>query len=169
MRGRVLMVVVIAALTAVLATALQTSAQGVSNDLLTDYLRRLGVEWKRSDRDPNTFSIFKTSGLKRATKIEIVLFNDPKNDEVDLLAYPQVSGRYLAEAAVRDKAGLMRAMLRNNVDAFGAYFLDKDGDFGFKYVFTTESGLGYEAFKTVVTELFRIADDPMVKLYDGFR
>lgn len=53
-------------------------------------------------------------------------------------------------------------MLQNNATAFGAYFIDSVGDIGFRYVFTTESGIGYEAFKVAVNELLRIADDPLV-------
>lgn len=169
-----LAVVALAALTAVLVAAVQSQAQQLSTQLIADYLDRYvrgqsGVTWRRSSSDTSLFYATRTGGLKRADKIEIVVSVDTKNDEVDLLAYPQVGGKYLAESAVRDKAGLERQMLRNNAGAFGGYFLDKDFDFGFKYVFTTESGLGYDAFKTVLDELFRIADDPMVKLYDSFR
>ena len=60
-------------------------------------------------------------------------------------------------------------MLKNNATALGAYFVDDDGDIGFRYVFTTESGLGYDAFRVAVNELLRIADDVMVSLYARYQ
>lgn len=63
----------------------------------------------------------------------------------------------------------MREMLSKNATAFGAYFVDEDGDLGFRYVFTTEDGLGYDSFKVAVTELLRIADTVMVPLYTKYR
>lgn len=39
----------------------------------------------------------------------------------------------------------------------------------FRYVFTTESGLGYDAFKVAVNELMRIADEPIMNLYAKYR
>jgi hypothetical protein len=60
-------------------------------------------------------------------------------------------------------------MLENNATAFGAYIVDDDGDIGFRYVFTTESGLGFEAFKVAVNELLRIADEPIMNLYAKYR
>jgi hypothetical protein len=144
-------------------------AQGTSTESLTGYLDRMGLSWKRGEKDVNLLIVTKSTGLQRAERIELYIYNDPRNSVVDLLAYPRVSGRYLGVASVSDRAGLMRKMLEENEDAFGAYFIDTEGDIGFKFVFTTEAGLGYEAFKAVIGELFRIADDPAVKLVTSFR
>jgi hypothetical protein len=63
----------------------------------------------------------------------------------------------------------MKFMLQDNATAFGGWFVDKDGDIGFRYVFTTESGLGFEAFKVALTELLRIGDEIMVSVYNNYR
>lgn len=144
-------------------------AQATATDAIAGYLDRMGLSWKRSDKDANLLIVTKTSSLQRAERVELYIYNDPKNSVIDILAYPKVGGKYLALAGVTDRSGLMRKMLEENEDAFGAYFIDSEGDIGFKFVFTTEAGVGYDAFKTVINELFRIADDPAVKLVNSYR
>jgi hypothetical protein len=147
----------------------RAEAQGVSNQVLSNYLDRMGVSWKRHSSDPNAFVVTKTTGLTRADRVEMVITNLAKDDLVTLRVFPQVNGKYLSLAASGDQRGYMRAMLERNSTAFGAYFVDEDGDVGFRYVFTTESGLGYEAFRVAVSELLRIADDVVVSLYNRYR
>jgi len=147
----------------------RVDAQGVSNQVIVNYLTRMGVTWRASTTATDVWIVTKTTGLKRAEKVEIVITNLPKDDLVTLRAYPLIGGKYLAFAAAGDRPGLAKAMLEKNATAFGAYYIDEDGDVGFRYVFTTESGLGYEAFRVAVTELLRIADDPIVALYNRYR
>lgn len=174
MRGRswaggvVIASLVVAALVP-LIIARTADAQGTSTEALAGYLDRMGMSWKRAEKDPNLLVVTKTSGLQRAERVEVYIYNDPKNSVVDLLAYPKVAGKYLAVASASDRAALMRRMLEENEDAFGAYFIDTEGDVGFKFVFTTEAGIGYDAFRAVIAELMRIADDPVVKLVTSFR
>ncbi len=153
---------------AVLLVAPRVEAS-IESPVLGRYLERMGVNWKRDDKDVNVFRVTKTDGLKRAERVELVITNLPDKDLVTVRAFPKVAGKYLSIGAARDKEGLMRAMLQRNATAFGAYFVDEDNDMGFRYVFTTESGLGYAAFQTAVTELMRIADDVMVALYNSYR
>lgn len=164
----VLALLVVAAVAPLILTR-TADAQGTSTEALAGYLDRMGLSWKRAEKDPNLLIVTKSSGLQRAERVEIYIYNDPKNSVVDLLAYPKMGGKYLAVAAASDRAGLMRRMLEENEDAFGAYFIDTEGDVGFKFVFTTEAGIGYDAFKAVIEELWRIADDPVVKLVTSFR
>lgn len=145
------------------------SAQGVASSLISQYLGRTGVEWKPDSKDANVFRVTKTSGLKRATRVEVIITNLPDKDLVTLRTFPQVGGKYLGIAAARNQSGFMREMLNKNSTAFGAYFIDEDGDVGFRYVFTTESGLGYDSFRVALTELLRIGDDVMVSLYEKYR
>jgi len=63
----------------------------------------------------------------------------------------------------------MKDMLSRNATAFGSYFLDNEGDIGFRFIFTTESGVGYTAFRTVLDEHLRIADEIIVALYQKYR
>lgn len=144
-------------------------AQGVTNSLITGYLTRMGVAWKPHSQTANAFVVTKTSGLKRASLVEIVITNLAKDDLVTLRAFPQVGGKWLPLASASNRSGLMQAMLQRNATAFGAYFVDSEGDIGFRYVFTTESGLGYEAFRVAVNELLRIADEVIPQLYSTYR
>ncbi len=158
---------VAAVIPAVLLVAPHVEA-GIESPVLGRYLERMGVNWKRDDKDPNVFRVTKTDGLKRAERVELVITNLPDKDLVTVRAFPKVAGKYLSIGVARDKEGLMRTMLQRNATAFGAYFVDEDNDMGFRYVFTTESGLGYASFQTAVTELMRIADDVMVALYNSY-
>lgn len=161
--------VVAAVVQALLVTVPRVEAQRVTGQVLAQYLERTGVSWKRDDKDPNVFHVTKTTGLKKAERIEIVISNIPERDLVTLRAFPKTGGKYLALAGARNTEGLMKNLLQNNAMAFGAYFVDSDGDIGFRYVFTTESGLGYESFKVATTELLRIADAVMIDLYNKYR
>lgn len=173
MRSRVMMAVV----ALVIATGLfrmlvstpPVEAQAVSPQLLAGYLDRTGLTWKRDDKDQNVFRVTKTSGLKRASKVEIVVTNIPAKSLVTVRSFPQTEGKYLSLSLVTDKQGLMKDMLSRNATAFGAYFLDNEGDIGFRFIFTTESGLGYPAFKAVLDEHLRIADESIVALYQKYR
>ena len=165
----VLLSAAVAALPPLLFTTQRAEAQGVSNSLISGYLTRMGVTWKPHSQDANAFVVTKTSGLKRASHVEMVITNIAKDDLVTLRVFPQTSGKYLSLGAVRDQAGLTKTMLQRNATAFGAYFVDNDGDIGFRYVFTTESGLGYDSFRVAVNELLRIADDVVVGLYNQYR
>ena len=161
--------VIAAVVPALFLTAPRAEAQAVTAQLLAQYLNRTGANWKLDEKDPNVFRITKTTGLKKAERVQIVVTNIPDKYLVTLRAFPKTGGKFLSLAAAQDQAGLMKAMLKNNATAFGAYIVDDDGDIGFRYVFTTEPGLGYEAFKVAVNELLRIADDVMVSLYNSYR
>ncbi|HXF81921.1 MAG TPA: hypothetical protein VNN19_04130 [bacterium] len=167
--GTILAVVLAIAAAAPLITTGTADAQATSTEVLAGYLDRMELAWRRAEKDPNLLTVTKTAGLQRAERVELYIYNDPKNAVVDLLVYPRVGGQYLRMAAVSDRAGLMRRMLEENENAFGAYFIDTEGDIGFKFVFSTEAGIGYDAFKAVVGELLRIADDPVVRLVTSFR
>ena len=140
----------------------------MANSVIASFLNRMGVSWKNT-KDPNEFLVTKRSGLKNADVVEVYIYNDAKNDEIRLRAYAIVNEKYLSLSRSSNQNGLMRAMLQKNERAFGAYFLDEEGDIGFKYVFTTESGIGYEAFKVVISELLRIGGDAVVSLYNEYR
>lgn len=165
----VLLSAAVAALPPLFLSMQPAEAQGVSNSLISGYLNRMGVTWKPHSEDANAFVVTKTTGLKRASKVEMIITNLAKDDLVTLRAFPQTGDKYLSLAAARDRSGLMKTMLQRNATAFGAYFVDNQGDIGFRYVFTTESGLGYDSFRVAVNELLRIADDVIVGLYNQYR
>ena len=173
MRSRLMMVVIALVIAGglfrMLVSTPPVEAQGVTPQLLAGYLDRTGLTWKRDDKDQNVFRVTKTSGLKRASKVEIVLTNIPDKSLVTVRSFPQMEGKYLSLPPVTDKQGFMKDMLSRNATAFGAYFLDNEGDIGFRFIFTTESGLGYPAFKAVLDEHLRIADEIIVALYQKYR
>lgn len=161
--------VIVTGLVPMLVSVPLVEAQGVTPELLARYLERSGLTWKRDDKDQNVFRVTKTSGLKRASKVEIVVTNIPDKSLVTVRSFPQTNAKYLGLSQVSDKQGLMNDMLSRNATAFGAYFLDNEGDIGFRFIFTTESGLGYPAFKAVLDEHLRIADEIIVALYQKYR
>lgn len=65
------------------------AAAGVAPSLIAQYLGRMSVEWKVDDKDPNVFRVTKTTGLKQAERVEIVITDIPDNDLVTLRASPR--------------------------------------------------------------------------------
>ncbi|HLE78575.1 MAG TPA: hypothetical protein VJA65_09255 [bacterium] len=161
-------VVAVALLTLPVLTTAPTADAAMANSVIAGFLNRMGVTWKNTS-DPNEFLITKRTGLKSADVIEVYIYNDAKNEEIRLRAFAIVNGRYLALSRSSNQTALMKAMLQKNERAFGAYFLDDDGDIGFKYVFTTEASVGYVPFQVVVNELLRISDEAVVPLYNQYR
>ncbi len=161
--------VVAAVVLTVLLAAPLVDAQGVTSKLLAQYLAQTGVNWKVDDKDPDVLRVTKTAGLKKAEFVEIVITNIPSKSLVTLRAFPKADGKFLGLARAGNQQGLMKYMLQVNGTAFGAYFIEEGGDIGFRYVFTTESGLGYEAFRVALSELLRIADEVMVPTYNKYR
>jgi len=161
--------VVLLAVALPLAVVPPASAQGTPTDTLASYLDKMGVSWKRSEKNADLLIVTKTTGLSRAEKVEIYVYNNPKDSWIELLAYPLIGGKYLAVSSVSDRTGLMRKMLEANADAFGGYFIDDEGDVGFKFDIASDSGVGYETFRAVVMELLRIADEAVVKMVNSYR
>ncbi|MFY9571123.1 MAG: hypothetical protein WAV20_06990, partial [Blastocatellia bacterium] len=67
--------------------------------------------------------------------------------------------RYFSLARAADREKLLQRLLETNHRAFATFFIDGQGDIGARFTFTTENGLGYDAFRVGVTELLRIADE----------
>jgi hypothetical protein len=157
---------------AMMALPVVTTAPAVdaamANSVIASFLNRMGVSWKNT-KDPNEFLVTKNKGLKNADVVEVYIYNDAKNDEIRLRAYVIVNDKYLSLSRSSNPNGFMKAMLQKNERAFGAYFLDEEGDIGFKYVFTTEAGVGFAPFQVVVNELLRISDEAVVPLYNQYR
>jgi hypothetical protein len=151
----------------VLTTAPAADA-AMANSVIAGFLNRMGVSWKNT-KDPNEFLVTKRSGLKNAAVVEVYIYNDAKSDEIRIRAFAIVNDRYLTLSRSSSQTALMKAMLQKNETAFGAYFVDSEGDIGFKYVFTTEAGVGYAPFRVVVNELLRITDEAVVPLYNQYR
>lgn len=158
----------IALLTLPVITTVPVADAAMANSVIASFLNRMGVSWKNTS-DPNEFLVTKRDGLKNADLVEVYIYNDGKNEEIRLRAFPMVSTRYLGLSRSSNQTGLMKAMLNKNERAFGAYFVDPDGDIGFKYVFTTEASVGYVPFRVVVNELVRISDEAVVPLYNQYR
>lgn len=160
--------VAVALLTLPVITTVPVADAAMANSVIASFLNRMGVSWKNTS-DPNEFLVTKRDGLKNANLVEVYIYNDSKNEEIRLRAFPMVNNRYLGLGRTSNQTGLMKAMLNKNERAFGAYFIDPDGDIGFKYVFTTEASVGFVPFQVVVKELLRICDEAVVPLYNEYR
>lgn len=66
-------------------------------------------------------------------------------------------------------AGVAPSLIAQYLGRMSVEWKVEDKDLGFRYVFTTEDGLGYDSFRVSVTELLRIADTVMVPLYAKYR
>lgn len=161
-------VVAVTLLTLPVITTVPITDAAMANSVIAGFLNRMGVSWKNTS-DPNEFLVTKRSGLKNADLVEVYIYNDAKNEEIRLRAFPMVNNRYLSLSRSSNQTSLMKTMLNKNERAFGAYFVDPDGDIGFKYVFTTEASVGYVPFQVVVNELLRICDEAVVPLYNEYR
>jgi hypothetical protein len=154
---------------AVLLAPARAEAQESSTALLKRYLDRAGLTWTADEKEPDVLRVVKSTDLKSAESVEVIITNLSKESLVTLRTFSKVRGEYLSLAAARDPAGLARGLLKLNATAFGAYFVDEDGDIGFRYVFTTESGIGYDAFAVVINEMLRIGDEVVVPYYLTYR
>jgi hypothetical protein len=154
----------------VLAAGLLPQAQTVTPALIEEYLNRMRVFWKQHATDAGTYIITATSSsFKEADSVEIVVSYLADDDLVTLRAFPLYRGDYLAVETLGRRAEYAQEMLKRNATAFGAYFVDSDGDVGLRFVFTLESGLGYDAFAVAVQQMTRIAGQVVVPAFLEYR
>ncbi len=152
----------IAWLLLVLALASIAAAQDSPRDVTREKLRvALEAAGKLSDvkttfrpgeKEPYNFLATITDNLTHAQSLEIVIRVTP-NDTIGFRVYPHYKDNYINVEKVKDRAGLMHAMLLFSDRNFLFWGIDDAGDAFSGYTITLESGFPPEAVETVVRSI----------------
>ena len=123
---------------------------------LQGYLDKLALKYVVHPKNDNAL-VVTTSENEVAERLDLYI-EIRKDQTVVLTAYAKSKGRYFNLARVAEKEKLFQRLLEKNYAGFTTFYIDKQGDIGVRFTFTTEDGLGYEAFNSGVNEVLRIAD-----------
>ena len=141
---------------AIFLTSIPISAE-VRNDQIEDYLKRMNVVYShRADTD-NAYVIDYVKRNSNAEHVTVIVMNDEDKHVLDCYAYADLKLQNIKQA--KDREAVMTKLLQLNYRAFGTFFVDHDGDIGVRFTFTTENGVGFDAFKTAVETLRHVADN----------
>jgi hypothetical protein len=145
-----------------LAFASIASAQDSPRDVTREKLRvALEAAGKLSDvkttfrtgeKEPYNFLATISDGLQHAESLEIVIRVTP-NETISFRVYPHYKDNYINVEKVKDRAGLMHAMLLFSERNFLFWGVDEAGDAFSGYTITLESGFPPEAVETVVRSI----------------
>jgi hypothetical protein len=129
--------------------------------LVAGYLQRMNIDAKRDSSQD--FPVFNATVKKANATHRLRIVVDGKRNMVYLFL-----NRYLTIKS--DDAALPRVLQRlmeKNWDLnIGKFEWDKsDGEVRFSYCFTTENGIGYEAFEAIVTTLLDTGDKHWPELH----
>ena len=163
MRRRIAIPLLAAALLALAPVAPQQ--KGLSTQTVKGYLDKM--EWSSvpHPRSADTLVVPRTDNVN-ADRID--LYVERRSDQTLVLtAYPKFKGRYFNLSRVAEREKLFQRLLETNHRAFATFFVDNQGDIGTRFTFSTEDGVGFDAFRASVIELLRITDE-YVPTLDGF-
>jgi hypothetical protein len=110
------------------------------------------VDFKQSQKQPYNYVGILKAGLVNADGFEIVVSVTQK-DTIGFRVYPHYNQSYVNLDKVKDRAALMRLLLRLSDRAFLFWGADEAGDIFTGYTFTLESGFPEEAIKTVLRSI----------------
>ncbi len=137
--------------------ASRAQQQGVTTETLKGYLDKMGLRYVPHPKNPDALVVPRSEN-KHAERLD--LYAEVRKDQsLVLTVYPKLRGRYFTLERVTDHEKLFQKLLEANHRAFATFFVDKQGDIGARFTFTTEAGVAYDAFRIAVTELLRIADE----------
>src|SRR6185312_1929791 len=112
----------------------------------------INVDFKQSQKQPFNYTGSLKVGLVNTESFEIVISVTPK-DTIGFRIYPHYNKGYINVDKVKDRAGLMRLLLRLSDRAFLFWGADESGDIFTGYTFTLESGFPDEAIKIVLRSI----------------
>ena len=163
MRRRIAIPLLAAALLALAPAA--PPPQGLSTQTIKGYLDKMGWSSVPHPRSADTLVVPRTDN---ANADRIDLYVERRTDQTLVLtAYPKFKGRYFNLSRVAEREKLFQRLLEANHRAFATFFVDSQGDIGARFTFSTEDGVGFDAFRASVIELLRITDE-YVPTLDGF-
>ncbi|HZS45345.1 MAG TPA: YbjN domain-containing protein [Blastocatellia bacterium] len=145
-------------ITLVLTVAVSFGSAGaeIRNDQIEDYLKKMNVAYSHR-ADVNAYVIDYASRNENAQHVTVFVVNDEDKHVLDCYAYADLKLQNIKQA--KDREAVMTKLLQLNYRAFGTFFVDQDGDIGVRFTFTTENGVGFDAFKTAIETLRHVADN----------
>jgi hypothetical protein len=127
-----------------------------TREQLAQLLEKAGPEveiaFSQSQKQPYNYVGTLESGLVNAESIEIVISVTPK-ETIGFRIYPHYNKSYINVDNAKDRAALMRLLLRLSDRAFLFWGADEAGDVFTGYTFTLESGFPEEAIKVVLRSI----------------
>jgi hypothetical protein len=112
----------------------------------------INIDFKQSQKQPFNYVGSLKTGLVNTESFEIVVSVTPK-DTIGFRIYPHYNKGYINVDKVKDRAGLMRLLLRLSDRAFLFWGADESGDIFTGYTFTLESGFPEEAIRIVLRSI----------------
>jgi len=112
----------------------------------------INVDFKQSQKQPFNYVGSLRVGLVNTESFEIVISVTPK-ETIGFRIYPHYNKGYINVDKVKDRAGLMRLLLRLSDRAFLFWGADESGDIFTGYTFTLESGFPEEAIRIVLRSI----------------
>ena len=128
----------------------------ITMDVLRGYLNRMYAQYVPHPRNENVFVATRVEN-QHADRIDLYV-ELRKDKSLVLTAYARTDDRYYNRSRATDREKLFERLLETNHRAFATFFVDEQGDIGARFTFTTEGGVGYEAFRAAALELMRITD-----------
>ncbi|MGH9872262.1 MAG: hypothetical protein ACRD9S_07320 [Pyrinomonadaceae bacterium] len=110
------------------------------------------VDFKQSQKQPFNYVGTLRTGLVNAESFEIVISVTAK-DTLGFRIYPHYNKGYINVDKVKDRAGLMKLLLRLSDRAFLFWGADESSDIFTGYTFTLESGFPEEAIRIVLRSI----------------
>jgi hypothetical protein len=110
------------------------------------------IAFSQSQKQPYNYVGTLNTGLVNAASFEIVISVTPK-ETIGFRIYPHYNKGYINVDSARDRAALMRLLLRLSDRAFLFWGADETGDVFTGYTFTLESGFPEEAIKIVLRSI----------------
>jgi len=127
-----------------------------TRDRLAQLLEKAGptinVAFSQSQKQPYNYVGSLKTGLVNAESFEIVISVTPK-ETLGFRIYPHYNKSYVNVDNAKDRASLMRLLLRLSDRAFLYWGADEAGDVFTGYTFTLESGFPEEAIKIVLRSI----------------
>jgi hypothetical protein len=112
----------------------------------------LKIAFSQSQKQPFNYVGSLKTGLVNAESFEVVISVTQK-DTIGFRIYPHYNKGYINVDKVKDRAALMRLLLRLSDRAFLFWGADETGDVFTGYTFTLESGFPEEAIKIVLRSI----------------
>jgi putative sensory transduction regulator len=140
---------------------------GLKLDVVKGYLDKMGLQYVPHPKNADVV-VVPSSENENAERVD--MYVEVRSDRsLVLTAYPRLGGRYFNLSRALDREKLLLQLVEANHRSFATFFADPQGDIGMRFTFTTEDGVGFEAFRAAAKELLRIADQYTPRLEERMK
>ena len=151
----------------VLASSVGAQQDGIKLDVIKGYLDKMGLQYVPHPKNSDAI-VVPSSDNEHADRVD--MYVEVRSDRsLVLTAYPKLGGRYFNLSRALDREKLLLQLVEANHRSFATFFADPQGDIGMRFTFTTENGVGFEAFQAAAKELLRIADQYTPRLEERMK